>query len=57
MTVLAGPHATAVEASVERLVFVREDEYTVARVSADGVGEFVASGRALAGCSRGRRCG
>nr|WP_221475410.1 ATP-dependent RecD-like DNA helicase [Sphaerisporangium rubeum] len=50
---MAGPHATAVEASVERLVFVREDEYTVARVSADGVGEFVASGRALAGVQPG----
>ncbi|MFC5826385.1 ATP-dependent RecD-like DNA helicase [Nonomuraea insulae] len=37
-----------VEASVEQLVYVREDEYTVARMSADGEPDFVATGRALA---------
>ncbi|MGW0811264.1 SF1B family DNA helicase RecD2 [Nonomuraea sp. NPDC002799] len=36
------------EASVEQLVYVREDEYTVARMSADGEPDFVATGRALA---------
>ncbi|MFI6477156.1 ATP-dependent RecD-like DNA helicase [Nonomuraea sp. NPDC050663] len=36
------------EASVEQLVYVREDEYTVARMSADGLPAFVAAGRALA---------
>ncbi|MBF8192129.1 ATP-dependent RecD-like DNA helicase [Nonomuraea sp. K274] len=41
------------EASVEQLVFVREDEYTVARMSADGVPDFVATGRALAGAQPG----
>ncbi|WP_218004476.1 SF1B family DNA helicase RecD2 [Microtetraspora niveoalba] len=41
------------EASVEQLVFVREDEYTVARMSADGEPSFVASGRALAGAQPG----
>lgn len=42
-----------VEASVEQLVYVREDEYTVARMSADGVPDFVATGRALAGVQPG----
>ncbi|AQZ64364.1 helicase RecD [[Actinomadura] parvosata subsp. kistnae] len=42
-----------VEASVEQLVYVREDEYTVARMSADGVPDFVATGRALAGIQPG----
>ncbi|MFG1705883.1 ATP-dependent RecD-like DNA helicase [Nonomuraea sp. M3C6] len=41
------------EASVEQLVYVREDEYTVARMSADGVADFVATGRALAGVQPG----
>ncbi|WP_285708333.1 ATP-dependent RecD-like DNA helicase [Microtetraspora sp. NBRC 16547] len=41
------------EASVEQLVFVREDEYTVARMSAEGDAAFVASGRALAGVQPG----
>ncbi|MFB4274302.1 MULTISPECIES: SF1B family DNA helicase RecD2 [unclassified Nonomuraea] len=41
------------EASVEQLVYVREDEYTVARMSADGVPDFVATGRALAGVQPG----
>ncbi|WP_308201573.1 SF1B family DNA helicase RecD2 [Sphaerisporangium perillae] len=41
------------EASVEQLVYVREDEYTVARMSADGTPGFVASGRALAGVQPG----
>ncbi|WP_308250922.1 SF1B family DNA helicase RecD2 [Nonomuraea rhizosphaerae] len=43
----------AVEASVEQLVYVREDEYTVARMSADDVPHFVAAGRALAGIQPG----
>ncbi|SEL86215.1 ATP-dependent RecD-like DNA helicase [Nonomuraea pusilla] len=41
------------EASVEQLVYVREDEYTVARMSADDVPSFVAAGRALAGVQPG----
>ncbi len=41
------------EASVEQLVYVREDEYTVARMSADDVPHFVAAGRALAGIQPG----
>ncbi|MFI7641378.1 ATP-dependent RecD-like DNA helicase [Nonomuraea sp. NPDC049400] len=41
------------EASVEQLVYVREDEYTVARMSADGEPDFVATGRALAGVQPG----
>ncbi|MEO3867938.1 ATP-dependent RecD-like DNA helicase [Nonomuraea sp. B12E4] len=41
------------EASVEQLVYVREDEYTVARMSADGMADFVATGRALAGVQPG----
>lgn len=41
------------EASVEQLVYVREDEYTVARMSADGLPGFVATGRALAGVQPG----
>ncbi|MFI6811168.1 ATP-dependent RecD-like DNA helicase [Nonomuraea sp. NPDC050328] len=43
------------EASVEQLVYVREDEYTVARVSVDGQQSFVAAGRALAGVQPGER--
>ncbi|MEU4512950.1 ATP-dependent RecD-like DNA helicase [Nonomuraea wenchangensis] len=42
-----------VEASVEQLVYVREDSYTVARMSADGEPGFVATGRALAGVQPG----
>nr|BFE82846.1 hypothetical protein GCM10020093_054470 [Planobispora longispora] len=42
-----------VEASVEQLVYVREDEYTVARMSAEDMPAFVASGRALAGVQPG----
>ncbi|MEV7970761.1 ATP-dependent RecD-like DNA helicase [Sphaerisporangium sp. NPDC088356] len=53
MTVLAKPCLTDVEASVEQLVFVRDDEYTVARMSAEGLSGFVASGRALAGVQPG----
>ncbi|MFC6085986.1 SF1B family DNA helicase RecD2 [Sphaerisporangium aureirubrum] len=53
MTVLTRPQAAGVEASVEQLVYVREDEFTVARVSAEGLGGFVASGRALAGVQPG----
>ncbi|WP_424533280.1 ATP-dependent RecD-like DNA helicase [Sphaerisporangium viridialbum] len=53
MTVLAKPRLAEVEASVEQLVFVREDEYTVARMSAEGLSGFVASGRALAGVQPG----
>ncbi|GAA2210957.1 ATP-dependent RecD-like DNA helicase [Nonomuraea monospora] len=41
------------EASVEQLVYVRDDEYTVARMSAEGVPDFVATGRALAGIQPG----
>lgn len=41
------------EASVEQLVYVREDAYTVARMSRDGRPDFVASGRALAGAQPG----
>ncbi|WP_242453958.1 ATP-dependent RecD-like DNA helicase [Bailinhaonella thermotolerans] len=41
------------EGSVERVVYVGEDEYTVARMSAEGVGAFVAAGRALAGAQPG----
>ncbi|SDJ72253.1 SF1B family DNA helicase RecD2 [Nonomuraea jiangxiensis] len=41
------------EASVEQLVYVREDEYTVARMSAEGMADFVATGRALAGVQPG----
>ncbi|WP_371785786.1 SF1B family DNA helicase RecD2 [Streptosporangium subroseum] len=53
MTAPAKPYPTEVEASVEQLVYVREDEYTVARMSADGLAAFVASGRALAGVQPG----
>ncbi|RCG20206.1 ATP-dependent RecD-like DNA helicase [Sphaerisporangium album] len=53
MTVLAKPSLIEVEASVERLVYVREDEYTVARMSAETRPAFVASGRALAGVQPG----
>ncbi|MCA2220921.1 SF1B family DNA helicase RecD2 [Nonomuraea aurantiaca] len=41
------------EASVEQLVYVREDEYTVARMSAETTPSFVAAGRALAGVQPG----
>ncbi|MFI6299715.1 ATP-dependent RecD-like DNA helicase [Nonomuraea sp. NPDC050790] len=41
------------EASVEQLVFVRDDAYTVARMSADGRAGFVAAGRALGGVQPG----
>ncbi|MGC5016434.1 ATP-dependent RecD-like DNA helicase [Streptosporangium sp. DT93] len=41
------------EASVEQLVYVREDEYTIARMSAEGLPGFVASGRALGGVQPG----
>ncbi|WP_031167566.1 ATP-dependent RecD-like DNA helicase [Streptosporangium roseum] len=53
MTVLAKPYLTDVEASVEQLVYVRDDEYTVARMSSEGLAGFVASGRALAGVQPG----
>ncbi|GIH98346.1 ATP-dependent RecD-like DNA helicase [Planobispora takensis] len=53
VTVPDEPSLTEVEASVEQLVFVREDEYTVARMSADDLPAFVASGRALAGVQPG----
>ncbi|MEV7010084.1 ATP-dependent RecD-like DNA helicase [Streptosporangium sp. NPDC051022] len=53
MTVVAQPGPADVEASVEQLVYVRDDEYTVARVSAESLGGFVASGRALAGVQPG----
>ncbi|GAA0390205.1 ATP-dependent RecD-like DNA helicase [Acrocarpospora corrugata] len=41
------------EASVERLVFVREDEFTIARMAAEGGPGFIAAGRALAGIQPG----
>lgn len=41
------------EAAVERLIFVRADEYTVARLVSDGQGEFTAAGAALAGVQPG----
>ncbi|GAA0991739.1 ATP-dependent RecD-like DNA helicase [Acrocarpospora macrocephala] len=41
------------EASVERLVFVREDEFTIARMTAEGGPGFIAAGRALAGVQPG----
>ncbi|MFI9553096.1 SF1B family DNA helicase RecD2 [Nonomuraea endophytica] len=41
------------EASVEQLVFVRDDAYTVARMSGDGRPGFVAAGRALGGVQPG----
>ncbi|MFI0419775.1 ATP-dependent RecD-like DNA helicase [Spongiactinospora sp. 9N601] len=44
---------TAVQATVERLVFVADDEYTVARMTADDRPGFVASGRPLAGVQPG----
>jgi exodeoxyribonuclease V alpha subunit len=53
VTVLAKPCLTGLEASVEQLVYVRDDEYTVARMSAEGLAGFVASGRALAGVQPG----
>ncbi|MFF5209229.1 ATP-dependent RecD-like DNA helicase [Streptosporangium sp. NPDC000396] len=53
MTVLAKPYPADVEVSVEQLVYVREDEYTVARMSAEGLTGFVAAGRALAGVQPG----
>ncbi|GAA4227957.1 exodeoxyribonuclease V alpha subunit [Streptosporangium album] len=53
VTVPAKPYLTDLEASVEQLVYVREDEYTVARMSADGLPGFVASGRTLAGVQPG----
>ncbi|GAA3116004.1 SF1B family DNA helicase RecD2 [Streptosporangium carneum] len=53
MTVLATPYIAEVEASVEQLVYVRDDEYTVARMSSDALPSFVASGRPLAGAQPG----
>ncbi|MEU6998142.1 ATP-dependent RecD-like DNA helicase [Nonomuraea sp. NPDC046570] len=41
------------EASVEQLVYVREDDYTIARLSAEGLPDFIAAGRALAGVQPG----
>ncbi|MET8139225.1 ATP-dependent RecD-like DNA helicase [Sphaerisporangium sp. NPDC005288] len=41
------------EVSVEHLVYVREDEYTVARMSAEDAPGFVAAGRVLAGVQPG----
>lgn len=42
-----------VDASVEQLVYVRDDGYTVARMSAESGPGFVAAGRALAGVQPG----
>ncbi|WP_307832523.1 ATP-dependent RecD-like DNA helicase [Planomonospora sp. ID91781] len=41
------------DVSVEHLVYVREDGHTVARMSAEGVPDFIASGRALTGIQPG----
>ena len=41
------------DASVEQLIYVREDGYTVARLSSDGRADFVAVGRPLAGAQPG----
>jgi exodeoxyribonuclease V alpha subunit len=41
------------EAAVERLIFVRADEYTVARLLSEDQGEFTAAGAALAGVQPG----
>ncbi|MFC7640578.1 helix-hairpin-helix domain-containing protein [Streptosporangium lutulentum] len=53
MTVPAKPYPADVEGSVEQLVYVRDDEYTIARMSAEGLPSFVAAGRALAGVQPG----
>lgn len=42
-----------VEASVEQLVYVRDDEYTVARMASESEPGFVAAGRTLAGVQPG----
>ncbi len=55
MTALARPEQAEVEASVEQLLHVGEDDYTVARMSSDDAGAFVASGRALGGAQPGER--
>jgi exodeoxyribonuclease V alpha subunit len=55
VTALARPEQAEVEASVEQLVHVGEDDYTVARMSSDDAGAFVASGRALGGTQPGER--
>ncbi|MEV4836014.1 ATP-dependent RecD-like DNA helicase [Nonomuraea sp. NPDC049486] len=44
-----------VEVTVEQLVHVGDDDYTVARVSADDLPSFIASGRTLAGAQPGER--
>jgi exodeoxyribonuclease V alpha subunit len=41
------------EAAIERLIFVRADEYTVARLVSEEQGEFTAAGAALAGVQPG----
>ncbi|MDF5758331.1 ATP-dependent RecD-like DNA helicase [Spongiactinospora sp. TRM90649] len=45
--------AAVVEATVERLVYVADDEFTVARMSDERRAGFVAAGRALAGVQPG----
>ena len=47
------PGGVEVEAAVERLIFVRADEYTVARLVSDEHGEFTAAGAVLAGVQPG----
>ncbi|MDA0633689.1 ATP-dependent RecD-like DNA helicase [Nonomuraea sp. MCN248] len=47
--------AVTVEVTVEQLVHVGDDDYTVARASADDGAAFVAAGRALAGAQPGER--
>ena len=57
VTALARPEQAEVEASVEQLVYVREDDYTVARMSAEGMpGLRRRRAGARRGRSRGRRC-
>ena len=55
VTALARPEQAEVEASVEQLLHVGEDDYTVARMSSDDAGAFVAAGRALGGVQPGER--
>ena len=42
-----------IECAVERLIHVRPDEFTVARVASEDAGEFTAAGTALAGAQPG----
>ena len=53
VTALARPYPAEVEASVEQLVYVREDDYTVARMSADAPGPSSPPGGRSAGVQPG----